>query len=446
MSTNRLTNSPNNAAQIRARQNVNTQQADDVTSTQQVTVDDDKKPSLPADGVTAQTVHQGALHAPSTETMQSGMNARLQVAMNAPEAVSADKTAGPDGPARPAVAQLLTTYDAPRLGRPRERILQWAAKVQDLVTDAVKDGKGPEGVVDVMLSKDIRRQVFLLEGVLKFYQKPYGDGIRGQKEVAKELEDQLGAVKGARDYAQTGKDANVPAGVQKVLDQAVADTKKDLVSLVESKWMPDDKGQIPAIKDLIDTLQATPWQSYDDDKQTIRSELSRRIKKIEKVPYDMNELQGDVGIHELRRNLRWVPIYVEALDGAVQLDETRNPVKSYKKNLDTDFASSKFMNLPDAGHEADPIHISKSLYVANMDLVLKFGGLKDGGESIEELAHAAMKAGLTDDLHEGEKMAQQWLGEPDTAFADVMSNSQKLFDEMSDKKLLKNMRKDVLAD
>ncbi|MCP4501267.1 MAG: hypothetical protein GY822_15010 [Deltaproteobacteria bacterium] len=113
--------------------------------------------------------------------------------------------------------------------------------------------------------------------------------------------------------------------------------------------------------------------------------------------------------------------------------------------LKTDLADSTFVRLPDAGHEVEPIHISKSLFVANMDLVLKFGAIKDGGEAIEELTLAAVKTGLCDDVHEGEHLAAGWLDKPVDAFDDVANQASKLFEKMNDKELLKKMRKDVLA-
>ncbi|MCP4502241.1 MAG: hypothetical protein GY822_19970 [Deltaproteobacteria bacterium] len=182
---------------------------------------------------------------------------------------------GPDGPARPEVAAFLSAYGAPRLGRPRERVLRWAAKVHELVSETAGQGKDAAGVVDVMMDKDIRGQVFLLEGGLKFYQERYGDPIRGQKDSAKALEDLLGAVKGAKDYQKVGREHQVPASVQKVLDQAVLDSRGELDSLAKDRWMPDEHGQIPALKELVDTLQNTPWEDYDTDKQTVHGELAR---------------------------------------------------------------------------------------------------------------------------------------------------------------------------
>ena len=362
---------------------------------------------------------------------------------------------GPDGTPRPEVSALLKLYGAPRMGRPRERLLTWAAKIQALVGQ----GGSPKAIAGRMMDNDIRRQVFLLEGGLKFYKKRYPQ-LDGQKRVAKSLEDHLGWVSGARDMHALAVEKRAPSAVVAVLKRHVEEKEAALEALVAQQWSPDEDGQVPAIRDLLQTLSETPWDDYQTDKAYCRKELRRRLGKIQEMSelspseggYDMKQLQGDTGLHELRRNLRWMPIYAEALDGAVQLDAKRNPSKHYKKALGTALADSKYVRLPDADHELDPIAISKSLYVANMQLVRDFGALKDGGEAIEELALAYQAAakedphsGLPQDFVGARLAAEQLLGLDPAAYKDVQERGQAIYDAMRDHKLIKKLRKDLKA-
>lgn len=352
------------------------------------------------------------------------------------------KGSGPKGPARPEVANLLATYGKERLGRPAERLARWGAIMHDRIATAASANGGDVGkVVDVMIDKDIRRQVFLLEGGLKFYKKAYPE-LDAQKIKVKALEDVLGHVKGTSSMLALAQAKGAPKAVLDVMQHHADDARGRLETLVKQEWMPNADGQIPAIADLLNTFENVDWMSYKDDKSFVRKEFSRRVKKMGAVPYKMDELQGDFGVHELRRNLRWVPIYAEALDGLVQHDADVNPVKAYEPLLEKDISSSKYMNLPEADFEKKPVTVSKSLYAANMTLVGAFGDLKDRGEEIEEVALAYKEAGLAPDYESAEKMALDLLGLDKSEPATLRQEAGKLYDEMSDNDLFKAMRKD----
>ncbi len=349
------------------------------------------------------------------------------------------KGAGPKGPARPEVASMLATYGKGRLGRPAERLTRWGALVHNLITEAA--GGGVSKVVDVMISKDIRRQVFLLEGGLKFYKKAYPE-LEPLLVQSKALEDVLGHVKGGNTMLELAQETGAPKEVIAVLQHHVDDARGRLEALVEKEWMPDADGQLPAMTTMLNTFESMDWMTGKDDKKFVRKEFARRLKKMGAVPYKMEELQGDFGVHELRRNLRWIPIYAEALDGLVQHDASVNPVKAYEPLLEKDISSSKYMNLPEGDFEKKPIKVSKSLYAANMTLVGAFGDLKDRGEEVEELALAYKEAGLAPDYESAEQLVLDLLGLDKAEPTTLTDEAGKLYDELSANGLFKAMRKD----
>jgi len=167
--------------------------------------------------------------------------------------------------------------------------------------------------------------------------------------------------------------------------------------------------------------------------------MVRRLEKIATTPFDMHNLQG--GLHELRRNLRWFPIYTESLNGLVQLDPTKNPVKAYEPLLNVTLATSKYVDLPDDSREAGAIRISKSLYVALMQLTLDLGGLKDAGEPVEALAHAFLALNKAKTLPEAEKMAEKLTGP--RLMNDVHTNADKVYAEMKKNKLVEKLAESV---
>ena len=159
------------------------------------------------------------------------------------------------------------------------------------------------------------------------------------------------------------------------------------------------------------------------------------LDDIDDTDYDMFDLQGQDGLHDFRRDLRWLPIFAEALDGLFVLDKGHNPVKEYEKLLisdpaDPDFVSdlstSKYVRLPDAELEDKPVKMSLSLYTANMKGVLDFGKLKDRGEAIENIAHALVHGGDAEDLEEALPVAMDLLGKPRDTFEGISKEAEVL--------------------
>ena len=67
---------------------------------------------------------------------------------------------------RPGVAELHAKYGvASAMGRPRERILTWTA----LIDERLQGFDTPEALTTNIIEKDLRRQIFLLEGITKLY-------------------------------------------------------------------------------------------------------------------------------------------------------------------------------------------------------------------------------------------------------------------------------------
>ncbi|MCC7107887.1 MAG: hypothetical protein IT382_01240 [Deltaproteobacteria bacterium] len=336
----------------------------------------------------------------------------------------------------PAVAVFLQRYEVDgKASRPLERVLTHAAKLHDVLASE----PDPAKLVDKVMNGDLRRHVFLLEGIAKLY----GNESKKAGEAhlsAKKLEDTLGALSMHRTNLAYARHVNAPPDVLAFMEKAEQTARGDLEKLLKDEWMPRKKdGQIPALRDLVKGWGDAKWKSYTEDKKYVRGEMVRRLEKIATTPFDMHNLQG--GLHELRRNLRWFPIYTESLNGLVQLDPTKNPVKAYEPMLNVTLATSKYVDLPDDSREAGAIRISKSLYVALMQLTLDLGGLKDAGEPVEALAHAFLALKKAKTLPEAEKMAEKLTGP--RLMNDVHTNADKVYAEMKKNQLVEKLAESV---
>lgn len=363
--------------------------------------------------------------APSTQ-----VGARLPVAKNGKEP-RLDANTAP-------VAIFMQRYGMEGVApRPLERVLVHAAKIHDIIAAG---GTNLDALVEHVMKVDLRRQVFLLEGVSKIYDRRYDEAGDVNKD-AKKLEDALGTLSETRSNLAYGRTVHAPADVIAHLEKAERDARNDLKKLLKDDWMPDDKGRIPALDDLADEWgDADTWDDYAKDKKYLRNELVRRLVKVSDTDFDMNQLE--TGIHELRRQLRWFPIYTESLNGLLQLDTSKNPVAHYKPMLDVQLATSKYVDLPDDSREVDAIRISKSLYTALMQLTLDLGGVKDAGEPFEALLAAYVETGRARDDKDARAQVYKLIG-GDKLDRDVHDNARKLYAEMKAHKLVEKLAEQV---
>lgn len=298
--------------------------------------------------------------------------------------------AGPAAQPLPEVAQLLATYGIDlQPGRPRERFLTIAARLHNALTaaDAI------ERVTDPKQWSAIRGDFFALEGLLRLYHKQYGEPIDRQLDAFKAVEDWLGGQDYYHTLHQLSVDKGFPPAVQEHLANQCKSARDDVVALMRERWTPaPGEQQVPGLRDLIDTLARLDWQDDHDDRKTVRKALHKSYAKLAEKQFDLHQLQGNSGLHELRRALRWTGIQAPALGGLIAFDDARHPIPEFKALLDGPVAQSKYSRLPVSDRESEPLRVSRSMYLANTDLIDQIGTLKNDGEAIEGMAQAWFEA------------------------------------------------------
>ncbi len=398
---------------------------------QRVVATPPRVPAAPA----ASSVSQSKETAVRDELVRGGGPTQLLAKAKAPSVAARSVTKQPtQDPTMagntPAVASLLARYGCDEtLPRPAERVLTWAAKIEGALSGA----EGTEAAIDHVMAMDLRRQVFLLEGILKLYAKK-DSSFDKPFAAAKKLEDTLGDYSYARGMLKLAEEKKAPAAVVDVLRAAEKHARAQLGRVLEDGWLPaGKKGRSKQIRKLVRHLESHSWRSYDDDRTFLVKSLRKCVKDLIHDDFDMHVL--DQGIHELRRHLRWLPVYSEATAGLVVLDESKNPAPAYTDMLSEPLAQSKYVTLPPPEREPAPVSLAKSLYVANMHYVLEFGAIKDHGEQLEGIGHAYEAAGLAKNEEEGRAMAQELLG-MSAQDADITTAAQKLYDELRRNNLL----------
>jgi hypothetical protein len=313
--------------------------------------------------------------------------------------------------------------------------LKWALRLDETCRAAPTTEK----TLEALSPSDVRRHIFLLEGILKLYAKRYEKPIEKQYESLKALEDHIGQYTLRQTILESGKKNNMPVEVIDVFEQKLATAKQELLDHLEENWRPDKKGRIPAIHDLVKALKKIDWDGYADDKVYVRGEMSRRMGKLADTSYDMHTLDE---MHEFRRQLRWFSIYSEAVDGLIVLDDRRNPAAAYAPLLADPIATGPFAQLPSPARERSPIALSKSLYLANRQLSDALGLLKDAGEALELTTEALRELGRS--KREAHSEALKLLGKSERDAVKIENDSKKLYDGAKKNRLVESLRDELI--
>jgi hypothetical protein len=255
--------------------------------------------------------------------------------------------------------------------RPIARIVVHADRLQ----------AGLSMTIDDILSKDVRAHAFMLEGLLRLYRM----GAKGkdkkrldkQLDHLKEIEDAIGALGYAIDMAAAAGSSRQDKAKAK---QSIDDERVNL-SAVLAAW--SSPARIDGVVAAMAKLDAV--QDHDNDRE------SRHVRKclramIDDIDDDIAELDMDdleEGIHELRRQLRWIPIVMIALGGLVVLDASTDPIPSLAGLKTSPLATSRFGQLPTSAIETDPIAVPQSLFLELSRIIGVLGEIKDRGQRAE---------------------------------------------------------------
>jgi hypothetical protein len=241
-----------------------------------------------------------------------------------------------------------------------------------------------------LYSNNARTPLFMLEALAKIYTELHNKKkFTKIKEHFKLLEDALGAI----DYYDAiTKDfvakKNIPAALINYLQ---AQTREKIQSLnellVEKKWFDKDENRIKKIQDKINSAD---WLDEKEEIEAIKEfygeSIYEIIEFIQKKKYHYENMEADV--HELRRKLRWLSIYPQALQGCIQLAENKTTPKHLTKYLTKEIITSPYNKMPNAGDNEHFLLLGKKYFYALSWMINELGNLKDNGLHIIALKEA----------------------------------------------------------
>lgn len=244
-----------------------------------------------------------------------------------------------------------------------------------------------------------RQWLFYVQALCRVYKKVGSKKrFKALGETVKELEDRLGAI----DYWDAWvklcePEKSIPSVMLDTMLRHRGDEVAALQQLLErGGWLDAD---CPALGAIMEELEAEDWEKPGKDREKIAEFLCEELQEIEQKhaegEFDFTELED--GVHEFRRQLRWISIYGHALHGLLQTDAEVKPEAFHEKYMTESVLKSPFNQLPPAPAKGKVLRVAAADFFALSWLISQIGKIKDQGQKIEVLHQVAEESGVVQD-------------------------------------------------
>jgi hypothetical protein len=245
-----------------------------------------------------------------------------------------------------------------------------------------------------LFDKNARTQFFMLEGLARLYEDMLCEKkFTRLKKQSKLIEDGFGQVDYYNWLVVSFKgNRKVPAECKQYFKEKLALASNKLNELlVDDNWLPADGKKI---KKITKKLNDADWSKSGKEVKSIAACYEKYITDINefvvKTNYHFDNVEEDV--HELRRRLRWLSIYPQALQGVIQYTEDMKGPVHLKKYLTKEITESPYNQLPAPGDNKNLLLFHKGYFLALSWVISKLGKLKDEGLLVTGLADALQQA------------------------------------------------------
>ncbi len=244
---------------------------------------------------------------------------------------------------------------------------------------------------------DLRTPIFMLEATSRVCEKVYDDACFSTMRLQyKAVEDALG---GLDFYAVFVKDfeakSNIPNVVKQYLTEQAAQKAKNLNQLLtKDGWLSGE--QLAKIE-----LQLKPveWRKEPKERQKLAKFYAKQIDETIEFTYSTEFTFKHIEeVHEIRRRIRWLSIYPQALQGVFKFDETdTKPTSEQEKYLTDGVKKSPFNVMPTTLSVENPILLNKNCFLTLSWLIAELGDLKDDGLGVEVVKEAVQNTAFLKD-------------------------------------------------
>lgn len=265
----------------------------------------------------------------------------------------------------------------------KSRFIKYLDKIREIVDKAAT----AENPAQFIFDENMRTPLFMLEGLSRLYKKITDHKkLKNLNDLFKDMEDRLGQIDFYDGFYKVFvNDKNIPDSIvnyvkvrkEKKLDDFNKFLKKE-------KWISKNQKGLLEITKCLDQVK---WLDEKNDTIAIldvyQQDIKKLIKKYKRKNFEFENIEKDV--HELRRELRWLSIYPQALNGLIQLKEEGEPPEFLHKYLSQEIINSPYNVMPDGSQLQYHIMLHKEYFYALSWIIAQLGILKDSGLRIKIL-------------------------------------------------------------
>jgi hypothetical protein len=235
---------------------------------------------------------------------------------------------------------------------------------------------------------DLRTPMFMMEALSRIYDEVSKDKLFAQMYGAfKSIEDALGSVD---HYVALYKNFESNTKVSDEIKDYFYNKAQEKIwflneLLVEDGWL--DGSMLKEMHKRMKSIKDLPLVKENKAiKDFYQEEIAEIVDFVKDEDFSFEDLEADV--HELRRKIRWLSIYPHALNGVVQLSETK-PISAVAKKYITDkVVKSPYNVLPPNNDNLETINFDKTSFLVLSSAIAQLGELKDQGLLIHALVEA----------------------------------------------------------
>ncbi|MEO5581297.1 MAG: hypothetical protein ABIR66_01285 [Saprospiraceae bacterium] len=262
------------------------------------------------------------------------------------------------------------------------------AKVEKLLAESLKDKK--PGLW--LYQHDLRTPLFMLEGLSRIYGniKP-SKKMKKLNERFKSLEDSVGVLDYYASFEKEfSENKNVGLKVNVFLQSKADQSLQTLNTILkDGNWLNGIR-----INKIRKSLKSYPWiENEKKEMIALKQSYQKEIKAIKsfasKTKFSFKNVEAD--LHEMRRRVRWLSIYPQALGGAIKLREMNSVKVVLKKYITPEVMNSPYNLLPEMPLLKEHILLDKNVFLSLSWIISALGKLKDQGLRIHLLEEAFKK-------------------------------------------------------
>ena len=288
-----------------------------------------------------------------------------------------------------------------------------------------------------LFSNDARTPLFMLEGLSRLYASLHNKKkFQKLKDEFKFLEDALGNIDYYEAYAtQFQQHPEVPVNVREYMQGQAREKLQALNDyLTKQKWLGDKANKIKKIRK---TLAGADWMNPKEEIKAIRDFYEDEIEEIKAAAKELHrsftEMENEV--HEFRRDLRWLSIYPQALNGCLQTLDSGLSAEATADYLTPEITQSKYNVMPDAGENKWFLLLEKNYFYALSWLINELGKIKDEGlkyfaatEAFQQIERLPIK--------EATARALEMFGSNEESIKNLLGNASSIFKKFMDQENL----------